>query len=431
MGQTIVHVLLVENGTVIDPASGLHVRADLLIAQGKVSQVFVPQMPKGQLSSDVPVIDARGKIVAPGLIDMHVHPREPSREDEETLHSGCEAAAAGGFTAVAPMPNADPVADTPEVVRLVLDAAKGAKARVYPIAAITKRRKGKALADLKALRNAEAVALSDNGSGVQDAALMLQAFQAAARLDLLIITHPEVACLTQGGAMNEGPVAGQLGLKGMPGLAEELMIARDVALAEYANARLRTAHVSTARSVELVRQAKAKGIQVTCEVTPHHFTLTEEAVRTLGTNAKMNPPLRAADDVAAVKQGLADGTIDAIDSDHAPHSIDEKQTAFAEAAFGVVGLATALGLVLTELVKPGWISLSQAIEKLATAPARILGIDAGRLARGKPADVTIIDPESGWVVDVNKFHSKSRNSPFDGCILSGKATMTFPDGAPV
>jgi dihydroorotase len=422
--------LLIKNGTVFDPGSHLNTRADLYIVDGKIGRVCIPRMPDGQLPSPVRVIDALGKIVVPGLIDMHVHLREPGREDEESVQSGCEAAAAGGFTAVAAMPNTDPVADTPQVIRRVLDAATGAKAKVYPIAAITQGRRGKHLVDMEALREAGAVAFSDDGSGVQDAAVMLEALSVSKRLQTLIIAHPEVASLSQDGCMNEGEVALQMGLRGIPRIAEEIMIARDIALAEYVGSRLHIAHISTERSVDLVREAKAKGVGVTCEVTPHHFSLTEEVVGTIGTNAKMSPPLRTAQDVAAIKEGLADGTIDAIASDHAPHSADEKDAAFPEAAFGIIGLETTLALVLTELVEPGILSVSQAIEKLSLAPARILGLEGGTLSVGKPADITIIDPEAQWTVDASAFRSKSRNSPFDGRMLKGRAMMTILDGVP-
>lgn len=420
--------LLIKNGTVLDPTTGLNTQADLLVVGGKIERVGVPRIVDGLPPSGTQVIDARGKIVAPGLVDMHVHLRQPGREDEETVQSGCRAAAAGGFTAVAAMPNTDPPMDSPQVVRLVLDAAKNAPARVYPIAAITLGRQGKHLVDMEALGEAGAVAFSDDGNGVEDADVMARALEAARAGPWPMITHAEVASLTRNGCMNEGETARQLGFAGMPAAAEEQMIARDIALAERTGGRLHIAHISTRRSVELVRQAKRRGISVTCEATPHHFSLTEEAVRAAGPNAKMNPPLRTAGDAQAIREGLADDTIDAIASDHAPHSADEKQVPFPQAAFGIVGLETTVGLVFTQLVHTGILSVSHAIEKLSCAPARILGVQGGSLVEGAPADITILDPNAEWTVDVHAFRSKSTNSPFDGYVLKGRAITTILGG---
>ena len=374
------------------------------------------------------VIDAKGKIITPGLIDMHVHLREPGREDEETIHTGCEAAAAGGFTAVACMPNTYPPIDGPEGVRSIIARSQGADTRVYPIAAITKERSGKELTDMEALLEAGARAFSDDGDPVEDAQIMRCALERAKALGTLIISHAEEKSLSQGGQLNEGKVSTALGLKGIPRIAEDIMVAREIFIAGYVGSRIHIAHVSTAGSVKLIRRAKEEGLEVTCETAPHYFSLTEEEVVPLGTNAKMNPPLRTSEDVKAIKEGLADGTIDVIASDHAPHSEAEKLEQFEKAPFGIIGLETTIGLVFTELIISGVLSLMEVVAKLSLNPARILGIEGGELREGKRADLTIIDPEKWWDVNVEEFRSKSRNSPFNGRTLKGRVAMTIVGG---
>jgi len=419
--------LLIRGARVVDPANLVDRMADILIEEGEISKIEAPK-PRPQILEDIEVIEAEGKIVLPGLIDMHVHLRQPGGEDEETILSGCEAAAVGGVTALACMPNTHPPVDTPELVKWIISQAEEAKARVYPIAAITEGRRGEALSDMARLLEAGAVAFSDDGDPIGNPQLMLSALRVAKQLDALIISHAEEKALTQGGQMNEGRVSRALGLKGIPAVAEYIGVARDIALAEYVGARLHIAHLSTAGAVELVRQAKRRGAKITAETAPHYFTLTEEQVKVSGTNAKMNPPLRTPGDVEAIKEGLADGTIDVIASDHAPHTVEEKALSFCQAPFGIIGLETTLGLVLTHLVTPRIISLSEAAALMSTNPARILGIRGGEIKVGEKANLTIIDPELEWKVEVGQFRSKSRNSPFQGWRLKGKAIMTIVEG---
>ncbi len=419
--------LLIRGARVVDPANFVDRMADILIEEGEISKIEAPK-PRPQILEDIEVIEAEGKIVLPGLIDMHVHLRQPGGEDKETILSGCEAAAVGGFTALACMPNTRPPVDTSKLVKWIISQAEEAKARVYPIAAITEGRRGEALSDMARLLEAGAVAFSDDGDPIGNPQLMLSALRVAKQLDALIISHAEEKALTQGGQMNEGRVSRALGLKGIPAVAEYIGVARDIALAEYVGARLHIAHLSTAGAVELVRQAKRRGAKITAETAPHYFTLTEEQVKVSGTNAKMNPPLRTPEDVEAIKEGLADGTIDVIASDHAPHTVQEKALPFCQAPFGIIGLETALGLVLTHLVAPRIISLSEAATLMSTNPARILGIRGGEIKVGEKANLTIIDPELQWKVEVGQFRSKSRNSPFQGWRLKGKAIMTIVEG---
>ncbi len=413
--------LLIRGARVIDPANRIDRVADILIEEGKIGKIGEP---RPQSLRDIEVLEAQGKVVLPGLIDMHVHLRQPGGEAKETILSGCEAAAAGGFTALACMPNTQPPVDSPEHVRWITSQGREAKTRVYPIAAITKGRRGEQLSDMSRLLDAGAIAFSDDGDPVGNPQLMLSALKMAKQLDVQLISHAEEKALTHGGQMNEGQVAAALGLKGIPVVAEYIGVGRDIALAEYVGVRLHIAHLSTAGVVELVRQAKRRGAKITAETAPHYFTLTEEQVRVSGTNAKMNPPLRTPEDVAAIKEGLADGTIDVIASDHAPHTVQEKALPFSQAAFGIIGLETAVGLVLTHLVAPGIISLSEAVALMSINPARILGIEGGEIKVGQKANLTIIDPELEWKVEANEFKSKSRNSPFQGWQLKGKAVMT-------
>jgi dihydroorotase len=397
-------------------------RVDLLIADGVVadrgSDVSAP--------SDAEVIDVGGMVVAPGLVDMHVHFRDPGREDEETILSGSIAAAHGGVTSVAAMPNTEPAIDTPSWVEYV--ASVESPITVYPIAAITVGRKGTTLTEMAELAAAGAVAFSDDGSPVSSGRVMRRALEYASMVGRPIISHCEDLDLVAGGVANEGLAATIAGLKPIPAAAEEAMVARDILLARTTGARLHVAHVSTRGSVELIRRAKDDGIAVTCEACPHHFSLTDDAVRSYDTSTRVNPPLRSAADVAAIKVGIADGTIDAIASDHAPHSLEEKQVEFDAAPPGMIGVETLLPLTLTNLVQSGTITLERAIELLTTDPAKILGISAGSLEVGATADVVVFDPEWAWEVTKDWFRSKSRNSPFIGRTVKGRAILTVAKG---
>ncbi|MCL4514532.1 MAG: dihydroorotase [Firmicutes bacterium] len=433
---------LVKGGLVVDPALGPEGRRDILIEDGKVAAVGEDLAATGEArgsrkashdghsgGDDLKVIDATGKVVVPGLIDMHVHLREPGREDEETIHSGTRAAARGGFTGVVAMANTSPVADNGAVVDFVREKARReGLVNVYPVGAVTKGQKGEELAEIGELAGAGAIALSDDGHPIANAGLMRRALEYAGPFNLPVIVHAEDKDLAGDGVMHEGFVSLKLGLKGIPAATEEVMIARDLLLAEMTGGRLHIAHVSTAGAVELIRQAKRRGVRVTAEATPHHFTLTDEAVFGYNTNARVSPPLRAAEDVAAVRAGLADGTIDVIATDHAPHTREEKAVEFDLAPPGMVGLETAVALVLTELVARGVLSLREAVAKLTANPAKILGLAAGTLQVGVLADLTILDLEREWVVDTRAFVSRSRNSPFEGRRLRGMPVLTMVGG---
>jgi dihydroorotase len=367
-------------------------------------------------------------VVAPGLIDMHVHLREPGEEYKETIETGTAAAARGGFTAVACMPNTKPVNDNSAVTRFILDqAARFGKARVYPVGAISQGSLGKTLSEYGELKETGCVAVSDDGWPVMNALLMRRALEYAKTFDLLVISHAEELDLRGEGVMHEGKVSVRLGLQGIPAAAEEIMVYRDIRLARLTGARLHIAHVSTAGSVAIIREAKMSEIGITAETAPHYFSLTDDAVVGFDTNAKVNPPLRSEWDRQAILEGLADGTLDAIACDHAPHSVLEKDVEFAEAAFGLIGLETSLGLSL-KLVHEGVLTVRQLIARMSTNPARILGIPGGTLAPGSPADITLIDPNREWTVDAAQFASKSRNCPFQGWNLKGKAVMTIVGG---
>jgi dihydroorotase len=420
--------LIIRGGRVIDPASGFDEVADVVIEKRKIQEITSNKIGEDASRFTGTILDAAGKIVIPGLIDMHVHLREPGREDEETIVSGCEAAMAGGFTSIACMPNTEPPIDDESVVRFVLRKAESTPVNVYPIAAVTKGRQGKELTEMADLVQAGAVAVSDDGSPVSNPEIMRRALEYTRMFQIPVIDHCEELSLTAGGVMNEGHVSTILGLRGMPSAAEEIMVARDVALAGYTGGRVHIAHVSTARSVELIRQAKIQGILVTAEATPHHFTLTDESVRSFDTHLKMNPPLRTVRDVEAVIEGLADGTIDAIASDHAPHSLEEKEVEFDAAPFGIIGLETALALAVTELIGSHELDLSHVIAAMTVNPARILGIPGGHLRKGEKADVTIFDPHEKWTLDASRFRSKSRNSPFGGRELTGKVEVVIIQG---
>ncbi|OPY58504.1 MAG: Dihydroorotase [Pelotomaculum sp. PtaU1.Bin035] len=416
--------LLVKGGTVIDPVAGKTMEKDILIVDGKITKTGVHLSAGG-----AEMLDASGKMVAPGLIDMHVHLREPGFEAKETIFSGTCSAARGGFTSVACMPNTSPVADNAAIISYIKNTAreKGA-VNVYPIGAITRESKGDELAEMGDMKEAGAVAFSDDGMPVMNAGLMRRAMQYSRMLGLAIISHSEDKNISAGGAMHEGYMSTVLGLKGIPSSAEEVMVARDILLAEETGCRLHIAHVSTAGSVRLVREAKARGVKVTAEVTPHHFSLTDQTVAGYDTATKVNPPLRAAADVDAVKEGLADGTIDVIATDHAPHTVEEKDVEYDLAPFGMVGLETAVGLVWTELVAPGVLTPLQAVMKLTINPSMVLGISKGTLDAGSDADITIIDPAASWTVDPAQFAGKGRNTPFTGRLLTGMPYMTIVGG---
>ena len=410
--------LLLKNARIIDPVTGRDENLDLLLVDGTIDK-----MGKSLSSTSAETMDLTGKVIAPGFMDMHVHLREPGFEHKETILTGCSAAAAGGFTAVCCMPNTNPPIDDESVVRFIQNKAKIALnglVDVYPAAAVTRGRKGEHLAPIAELAEAGAVAFTDDGDPVHDAELMRRALEYAAMFKRPVIQHAQDLPLTKGGVMNEGLTSTELGLAGMPAVAEDVMVARDITLAEYAGGQYHVAHLSTAGAVALVRRAKGRGLAVTCEVTPHHFTLTDDAVRSYDTNTKMNPPLRTPGDVEAVRAGLRDGTIDVIASDHAPHSYDEKEVEFQAAPFGIVGLETAVGLSITNLVQKGVLSLCQLIEKFSVNPRRILHLPEIRLAEGERANLTILDPLAEWTVDPTTFKSKSRNTPFGGVRLQGR-----------
>jgi dihydroorotase len=417
--------LLISGGLIVDPAQGLEDIRDLLVEEGRIAGLEPP----GTIpAAGREVIDARGLVVTPGLIDMHVHLREPGEEYKETIETGTAAAARGGFTAVACMPNTKPVNDNSAVTRFILDqAARFGKARVYPVGAISQGSLGKTLSEYGELKETGCVAVSDDGWPVMNALLMRRALEYAKTFDLLVISHAEELDLRGEGVMHEGKVSVRLGLQGIPAAAEEIMVYRDIRLARLTGARLHIAHVSTAGSVAIIREAKMSEIGITAETAPHYFSLTDDAVVGFDTNAKVNPPLRSEWDRQAILEGLADGTLDAIACDHAPHSVLEKDVEFAEAAFGLIGLETSLGLSL-KLVHEGVLTVRQLIARMSTNPARILGIPGGTLAPGSPADITLIDPNREWTVDAAQFASKSRNCPFQGWNLKGKAVMTIVGG---
>ncbi len=417
--------LVIQNGTVIDPAASLNAPRDVLIEDGVIRAV---EKPGAFRKLDADVCDASGLIMAPGFVDIHVHLREPGQEYKETVLTGTQSAVSGGFTAVACMANTHPVNDNGAVTRYIIERAREANlARVFPIGALSKELKGEQLAALSEMVDAGAVAISDDGRPVMNANLMRRALEYCSMLNVPISVHEEDLHLAGGGVMNEGPTALRLGLRGIPNAAEDTMIARDIILARLTGGRVHIAHLSTRGAVALVRQAKAEGLPVTAEAAPHHFSLTEEAVNGYNTNAKMAPPLRMIDDVAAVKEGLRDGTIDAIATDHAPHHRDEKEVEFDQAANGIIGLETALPLTL-RLVTDGVLSLADAIQKLTWNPARVFGLPCGTLAVGAPADVVLFDPNLAWRVDTMRLQSRSKNSPFDGWELAGKVVLTMVGG---
>jgi dihydroorotase len=420
--------LLIKNGRVVDPAAGTDAVQDVWIADGRVHKVG-----KGlKAPGDVEVVDATGKVVCPGFIDIHVHLREPGFEYKETIASGTHAAAAGGFTAVCCMANTFPVNDNRAVTDYILARAKvEGVVRVYPIGAVTRNLEGKQLAELAEQAEAGCVAFSDDGKCVMNAELYRRAMEYALPFGTPVISHAEDCDLAHRAAMNEGLVSTELGLSGQPAAAEDVMVARDIILAELTGAHLHIAHISTAGAVRLVREAKARGVHVTAEVTPHHLLLTDEAVRGWDPNCKMAPPLRTKRDVEACREALGDGTIDCVATDHAPHALSEKEGEFAEAANGVVGLETAVPLLLDRLVRPGAMDLATLVTRLSTAPARLLNLPGGSLAPGANADITILDLEQPWTVDPATFRSRSRNTPFAGSSGTGAPWMTLVGGVKV
>ncbi|MDE2887477.1 MAG: dihydroorotase [Gemmatimonadota bacterium] len=398
--------------------------ADLLIRDGLIDRIAPGIEPPDGTHS----IDVTGKLVVPGLIDMHVHLRDPGFPEKETVESGCRAAASGGFTTVACLPNTDPPIDSTETVEYILDKARHADARVYPIACATKGMDGEQLTNIDALLDAGAVGFSDDGLPIESDAVMRDLMRRSERHGFPVYPHSEVFALTGGGHMHEGAVSRELAIKGMPAEGEAAMVERDINLLRSVGGRLHILHISVRRAVDLVRRAKSEGLQVTCEATPHHVALTHEDVRVYGTQGKMSPPLRSADDRDALIEGLADGTIDALATDHAPHTVTEKLQHFPEAPNGILGLETAVGTFFTHLVEPGILSASDVIRMLTSAPARILGIPGGTLTPGAPGDVSVIDSSLVWVVDANTFRSRSRNTPFHGHTLTGRAILTILGG---
>lgn len=423
--------LVISGGTVLDPGR-FHGRGDVIVEDGRILEI-IPGGEKasaanGGAANGVTRIDASGKLVVPGFVDLHVHFREPGFEYKETIETGSMSAVAGGFTSVCCMPNTKPVNDNQSVTEFILEQARVVGlANVFPIGAITKGSEGKELAETGELRAAGCVAISDDGKPVVNSAVMRRALEYAKAFDCPVVDHCEDIDLVDGGCMNEGTVSTELGLPGIPSAAEEVMVARNIMLAELTGARLHLPHISTVGSVRLVREAKSRGVRVTAEACPHHFTLTEEAVRGYNTHAKMNPPLRTWQDVQAVKEGLRDGTIEVIATDHAPHAPHEKQLEFTEAPFGIIGLETAFPLTMG-LVEEGVLSLEQAVTKLTREPARVFGLNKGTLAVGADADLAIVDPEEAWEVDPARFRSKSRNSPFGGWKVKGRVHQTIVGG---
>lgn len=416
--------LLIKGGRVIDPSQGIDEVVDILVEAGIIKELG--KHLKAEKGCET--IEAAGFLVTPGLIDMHVHLRDPGLEYKEDIVTGTRAAAAGGFTSVACMPNTRPVNDNKGVTAYIVNKAKAeALVNVYPIGAITCGSKGEDLVALAELKDAGCVAVSDDGRPVTDAQMMRLALEAAGSMGIPVISHAEELSLSADGVMNEGATSRELGLRGIPWAAEDTAVARDVYLAEFTDSPIHIAHISTAGSVRIIRNAKTRGVKVTCETAPHYFSLTDEAVRSLGANAKMNPPLRGAADVAAIKAGLADGTIDAIATDHAPHQSDEKDLEFSRALNGIIGLETSLPLSL-RLVEEGVLGISALVEKMSLNPAGILGIDRGTLKTGAVADIILIDPGLEWVVEAEKLASKSKNSPWIGQTMMGKAVYTIVGG---
>ncbi len=417
----------IRNGKVVDPLAGTVEPMDIVVEDGVISEI----LPQGAFTASgdaIRIIDVKGKLVLPGLIDMHAHLREPGHEYKETIATGSLAAAAGGFTAVACMPNTDPPNDSRSVTEFILEQAERAGlVSIYPIACISAGLKGDRLTEFGDLSDAGAVGLSDDGLPVVNSELMRRALEYARFYGLTVISHCEDMYLSQGGVMHEGQISTRIGLPGVPAASEEIMVYREISLAKLTGCPVHIAHVSTKESVDLIRRAKDMGLPVTAETAPHYFSLDHTAVEGYDTNAKVNPPLRTAEDVRAIKEGLKDGAIDVIATDHAPHSSLEKDVEFDKASPGMIGLETALSLTL-QLVDEGVISLPEAVRKLSTGPARILGVNGGRIEKGRRADLTVVDPELEYVLEKDKIVSKSKNTPLLGKRLRGKALLTMVGG---
>ena len=417
--------ILIKNAIIVN-ADKMHSKPqDILLEKGKIVQIAASIQ-----SGNHKVVDAKDKLVFPGLIDLHVHLRQPGREDKETVETGTRSAAKGGFTSIFCMPNTTPVIDNAMVVEAIINEARRVGlVNVYPVGAITRGQMGKELTDMAELKQAGCKALSDDGKCVENSQVMRLALEYAKMIELLLIQHCQDHTLTAGGVMNEGYHSMVLGLKGDPGIAETVIVARDIELAHYLKTKVHLAHMSLKRSVELIRFAKSQGIQVTAEACPHHFTLTDEAVKGFDTSTKVNPPLRTPEDVAAIREGLKDGTIDCIVTDHAPHTKEDKETGFDNAPFGMIGLETSVGLTMTELVHKKVLTLEQMADRMSAAPARVGGLETkGKIAEGLDADITVIDPNREWEVRVEDFWSKSKNSPFVGRKLKGRVEVTICGG---
>jgi dihydroorotase len=417
--------IILKNINLLNPGQGINEKGtDILISDGKISKIGNIT---GKDSGDAKVYDFTGKYVVPGLFDMHVHMREPGREDEETVQTGCDSAANGGFTGVACMPNTEPAIDSAEVVTLIKEKSANHLVDVYPVGAATVGRKGEIISPMAELVEAGAVAFSDDGCAIKTSAMLRRSLEYSGMYGVPVIEHCEDESLT-GGAMNEGINSTILGLPPVPSVSEDIIVSRDLLMAEYTGGKIHIAHISTRKSVEMVRDARKKGIKVTAEVTPHHFTLTDDAVKTYDTNVKMSPPLRTQSDVEAVHKGLKDGTIDCIASDHAPHSPEEKETEFEFAPNGILGLETQVGLAFSELYAKKVLTLEQLVEKMAINPRKILNIPVPEFKEGETANLTILDPDVVWTVDISKFKSKSHNSPFDKRLMTGKAIGVINNG---
>lgn len=416
--------VLLKGGRLFDPGIGLDSRKDLLIVDGKIKQIGSAN----DIPENTEVVDCTGWTIAPGLVDMHVHLREPGQEDKETIETGTQAAMAGGFTAVCAMPNTKPPVDDRSYVEFIKKRSKDLLVEVYPIGAITKGLEGKELTEMGDMLEAGAVAFSDDGMPVENTRIFRKALEYCKMFNCPIIEHSEDRSLAEGGAMNEGLVATQLGIRGIPSLSEAVAVSRDCCVAEYTESKLHIAHVSTKEAVSIIRRAKAHGVNVTAETCPHYFVLTDEAVRGYDTNTKMNPPLRTEEDRLAILEGLKDGTLDVIATDHAPHKVDDKDEDYQQAAFGIVGLETVVGLVLTFLVHKGQITLDQVIRQMSINPRHILNLPPNEIKEGHVANLTFLNPDMEWTVDKAAFLSKGRNTPFHGMKLKGASAGVYSQG---
>lgn len=419
---------LVKGGHLVDPVNGIDGRMDILISDGKVLKVLEKISESDPAASEAKVIDATGKVVMPGFVDLHVHLREPGFEYKETIMTGAKAAARGGVTTICPMPNTNPVIDSPAMVKDLLDRAKGAPVNILPIGAITLGQEGIDIADIAGMKEAGAVAISEDGKSVINSWLFLQALYDAAEAGIPVFSHCEDESLVDGGVMNYGKKSKKLGLPGIKNAVEDIIVARDIILAGDAGCRLHLCHCSTANSVALVEMAHKQGLYVTAEVCPHHFTMSDDEITEDDGRFKMNPPLRSRADVAALRNALRDGTMEVISTDHAPHGMEEKAQTMLKAPFGIVGLETSFALGYTVLVKGGYLTLSQLVEKMSVNPAKVIDIDKGSLAKGKIADLVIADIESSYTIDSSKFVSKGKNTPFNGREVYGRIEKTFVNG---